>query len=141
MATGKTVVARIRLEPTLGLAKSEPTAGNEADSQEPLYDGMPLSELLKLVRRENSYEKWKLGVFGATTILKDKADKALLEELYGILRERREFELLAQWQDQELMKPLQRSLVKPRSVSVHLFCEKLYVSVRSKKVPEDFILD
>ncbi len=31
-------------------------------------------ELLKLIRRENSYEKWKVGVIGATTILKDKAD-------------------------------------------------------------------
>ena len=99
VTTGKTVIARIRLEPTLGLAKSEPTAGTEIDSQEPLYDGMPLSELLKLIRRENSYEKWKVGVIGATTILKDKADKALFEELYGILRERREFELLAQWHD------------------------------------------
>jgi serine/threonine protein kinase len=99
VATGKTVIARIRLLTKPGIAKSEPTAGTEADSQEPLYDGMPLSELLKLVRRENSYEKWKVGVIGATTILKGKADRALFEELYGILRDRGEFELLAQWQD------------------------------------------
>ena len=112
VTTGKTVIARIRLESTPGVAKSEPIAGNAADSQEPLYDGMPLSELLKLVRRENSYEKWKVGVIGATTILKDRADKALFEELYGILRDRREFELLSQWQDPRIDESIAEELGK-----------------------------
>jgi serine/threonine protein kinase len=112
VATGKTVIARIRLETKPGIAKSEPTDGHAIDSEEPLYDGMPLSELLKLVRRENSYEKWKIGVIGATTILKDKADQALFDELYGILRARREFELLAQWQDPRIDQAIAEELGK-----------------------------
>ncbi|MCU0718524.1 MAG: protein kinase [Pirellula sp.] len=136
VATGKTVIARIRLEPTPGFAKSEPTAGAEADSQEPLYDGMPLSELLKLVRRENSYEKWKVGVIGALTILKVQADKALFDELYGILRERREFELLAQWQDPRIDESIAEELGKaPIGERASLLREAVY-HFDLKKLPK-----
>jgi len=53
-----------------------------------------------------------VGVIGATTILKGKADKVLFDELYGILRERREFELLAQWQDPRIDESIAEELGK-----------------------------
>ncbi|XZE22303.1 protein kinase domain-containing protein [Pirellulaceae bacterium SH449] len=99
IASGQTVIARVRLEPSTPIASDSSQGSQEEDSIEPLYDGLPLSELLKLVRREKSHEKWKVGVIGATALLKDQADQELFEELYGTLREREEFELMAQWRD------------------------------------------
>jgi serine/threonine protein kinase len=136
VATGKTVIARIRLETKPGIAKSEPTAGTEADSQEPLYDGMPLSELLKLVRRENSYEKWQVGVIGATTILKDNADKALFDELYGILRSRRQFELLHQWQDPRIDEAIVEELSKTPIGERESFLREAVSQFDLKKFPK-----
>jgi serine/threonine protein kinase len=116
---GQTVIARVRLERTTDNTKVEKAsedakeASTEPESQEPLYQGKTLKELLRLTRFERYRGSWRDGASGAIYILGADADQELFDEIYGIIRKHDDFDLLGNWQDgrvgEKLLEEIDRS--------------------------------